>query len=100
MPCGMGLETSFTFVFSLRPDVNEATLKVVRGQVSANEAKGRVRITRAGLGDTCCVPSGIAALYNNLPADRRSIVWVQGSKHGYIPPQPNQRVELPSGSTK
>ena len=44
MPCGMGLETSFTFVFSLRPDVNEATLKVIRGQVSANEAKGRVRI--------------------------------------------------------
>ena len=65
----------------------------------AKRAKGRVEITRAGLGDTCCMPSSIAALYNNLPADRRSIVWVQGSKHGYVPPMPNQSVSLPSGKT-
>jgi len=65
----------------------------------ARRAKCPVKIVRAGLGDTCCSPSGIAALYNCLPDDRRSIVWAQGSKHGYIPPMPNQSVELPSGKT-
>ncbi len=65
----------------------------------AKRAKCRVEITRAGLGDTCCVPSTIAVLYNALPADRRSIVWVQGSRHGYVPPVASQSIELPSGKT-
>ncbi len=65
----------------------------------AKRAKCFVAIERAGLGDTCCLPSSIAILYNKLAADRRSIVWVQGSKHGYVPPMPNQSVELPSGKT-
>ncbi len=46
----------------------------------------RVRVTRAGLGDYTCPPSGVAAFYNNLSRPK-SIVWMQGSTHGYVPPQ-------------
>ncbi len=42
-------------------------------------------ITRAGLGDYCCPPMGLAKLWNNLSCPRK-IVWVQGSEHGYVPP--------------
>ena len=42
-------------------------------------------ITRAGLGDYCCPPMGLAKLYNNIPGNKK-IVWVQGSEHGYVPP--------------
>lgn len=62
----------------------------------AKRAKAKVFISRAGLGDTCCMPSSIQAIYNNLPEDKRSILWVQGSKHGYVPTLPNQCVELPA----
>ena len=47
-------------------------------------------ITRAGLGDYVCPPSGVAVLFNNVPAAGKKIVWVQGSEHGYVPPAPNQ----------
>ena len=42
-------------------------------------------ITRAGLGDYCCPPMGLAKLWNNIPANKE-IHWVQGSEHGYVPP--------------
>ena len=45
----------------------------------------RVDIPRAGLGDYTCQPSGIAILWNNLTCPK-SILWMQGSEHGYIPP--------------
>ena len=45
----------------------------------------RVRITRAGLGDYTCPPSGVAAFYNSLSCPK-SIVWVQGSTHSEVPP--------------
>ena len=48
--------------------------------------KCRVTITRAGLGDYTCPPSGVAVLYNNLPCDK-TINWVQGSTHGHVPPK-------------
>ncbi len=48
-----------------------------------------VNITRAGLGDYVCPPSGIAMIYNNVKGPKR-IFWVQGSTHGYVPPSPNQ----------
>ncbi len=48
--------------------------------------KCKLTITRAGLGDYCCPPSGIAVLYNNLPCDK-TINWVQGSTHGHVPPE-------------
>ena len=43
-----------------------------------------VEITRAGLGDYACPPSGVAIMYNNLKC-KKSIVWHQGSEHSYIP---------------
>ena len=45
----------------------------------------RTVITRAGLGDYCCPPMGLAKLYNNIPGNKE-INWVQGSEHGYVPP--------------
>lgn len=47
----------------------------------------RVDITRAGLGDYTCPPSGLMAFWNNLACPKR-IVWVQGSTHSYVPPKP------------
>ena len=52
-----------------------------------------VDISRAGLGDYTCPPSGVAALYNALHCPK-SIVWVQGSTHGYVPPEPHQTFTL------
>lgn len=52
-------------------------------------AKCPVEITRAGLGDYTCPPSGLAAYYNAIPGPK-SIKWVQGSRHGFVPPEPNQ----------
>ncbi|MBR2345729.1 MAG: acetylxylan esterase [Lentisphaeria bacterium] len=47
--------------------------------------KARVYIRRAGLGDYTCPPSGLAISYNNLATPNKSISWVQGSDHGFIP---------------
>ena len=47
----------------------------------------RVEITRAGLGDYTCPPMGIARLWNAIHPGNRSILWVQGSTHGYTPPE-------------
>ena len=55
--------------------------------------KCRVEITRAGLGDYCCPPSGVAILYNNLKCPKK-INWVQGSTHGYVPPERHQAFSL------
>ena len=46
----------------------------------------RTIITRAGLGDYCCPPMGLAKLWNGIPGNKE-ICWVQGSEHGYVPPQ-------------
>ena len=45
----------------------------------------RTVITRAGLGDYCCPPMGLAKLYNNIPSNKE-IHWMQGSQHGHVPP--------------
>lgn len=52
-------------------------------------AKCPVEITRAGLGDYVCPPSGLAAYYNAIRTPK-SIWWVQGSQHGFVPTSPNQ----------
>ena len=57
--------------------------------------KCRVEITRAGLGDYCCPPSGVSILYNNLKCPKK-INWVQGSTHGYVPPEEHQHFSLTS----
>ena len=46
----------------------------------------KVVIPRAGLGDYCCPPMGLAKLWNNISVPRKQITWVQGSQHGYVPP--------------
>ena len=43
-------------------------------------------ISRAGLGDYICPPAGLAKLWNSIPSNK-SIRWVQGSEHGYVPPE-------------
>ena len=45
----------------------------------------KVTITRAGLGDYTCPPSGVAILYNNMTCPKQ-INWMQNSTHGYLPP--------------
>lgn len=47
--------------------------------------KATVHIRRAGLGDYTCPPSGLLLSYKNLATPRKSITWVQGSDHGFIP---------------
>lgn len=47
--------------------------------------KAEVRILRAGLGDYTCPPSGLAISYLNLATPKKSIRWVQGSNHGFVP---------------
>lgn len=44
-----------------------------------------VTIPRCGLGDYTCPPSGVTVFYNNLKASKK-ITYVQGSTHGYVPP--------------
>lgn len=46
----------------------------------------RTEIIRAGLGDYCCPPMGLAKLWNAIPGGNKKVLWVQGSKHGYVPP--------------
>lgn len=50
----------------------------------------KVEITRAGLGDYCCPPSGIWAMWNNLPCAKKC-TWVQGSTHGHVPKDPTNQ---------
>ena len=44
-----------------------------------------VNITRAGMGDYVCPPSGVAICYKNIASPRKSIAWYQGSDHGFVP---------------
>lgn len=53
----------------------------------ARRIRSRFVVTRAGLGDYVCPPSGIAALYNAVTAPKK-IVWMQDSDHGYQPRDP------------
>lgn len=47
----------------------------------------KVEIQRAGLGDYTCPPSGLAICYKNLATPHKSIRWVQGSNHAFVPKQ-------------
>lgn len=46
-----------------------------------------VEITRAGLGDYACPPSGVTVLYNAIKTPKK-ILWFQGSTHGFVPKNP------------
>jgi cephalosporin-C deacetylase-like acetyl esterase len=61
----------------------------------AKRIKCPIVISRAGLGDYTCPPSGLAILYNNISSPKK-IVWYQGSTHGFVPPKPHKiTVEQP-----
>ena len=49
----------------------------------------RTTITWAGLGDYICPPSGVMAFYNALRCPK-SITFIQGAMHIYMPPEPHQ----------
>ncbi len=49
----------------------------------------RTTITWAGLGDYICPPSGVMAFYNAIPG-HKSITFIQGAMHLYVPPAPQQ----------
>ena len=51
----------------------------------------RTTITWAGLGDYICPPSGVMAFYNAIPS-HKSITFIQGAMHLYVPPAPRQTV--------
>ena len=59
----------------------------------ARRVKCRLSIERAGLGDYTCPPSGLAVLFNELKGEK-SIKWVQGSRHGFVPAGENQEFEI------
>lgn len=44
----------------------------------------------AGLGDYVCPPSGVSILYNNIKGPK-TIEYIQGSTHGYNPPNPKKQ---------
>ena len=50
-------------------------------------ASCRLVIPRAGLGDYCCPPTGLVKMWNNITNENAEIHWVQGSQHGYVPPE-------------
>lgn len=53
----------------------------------AKRIRAETTIT-AGLGDYVCPPSGLAVLYNNIPAGTpKSIEYRQGATHAYHPPR-------------
>ena len=52
-----------------------------------------VRITRAGLGDYICPPTGVMAFYNNLTCPK-SVSLLQNSTHGYVPAAPQHVFEI------
>ena len=50
--------------------------------------KATVEIRRVSLGDYTSPPSGITILYNNLATPHKSIRFVQGSDHMFVPDDP------------
>lgn len=60
----------------------------------------RFNVSRAGLGDYTCPPSGISLMFNALPCERKRIHWVQGSTHGFAPAEPNQTYDIAFGEWK
>lgn len=62
-----------------------------------------IDVTRAGLGDYVCPPSGLAVLYNNIASKNKSIKWFQGSTHGFVPKNPQTlfiKAETPDSSAR
>lgn len=50
--------------------------------------QAEVMIRRGGLGDYICPPSGVAISYLNLATPNKTVLWHQGSDHGFVPEDP------------
>ncbi len=96
------LDQDVTRCFAYKPwccDLGGITLERIRGWRpdytealayfdAANQAK-RIKCETyvdTGLGDYVCPPSSVTVLYNNLAAQKKKIVYIQGATHGYNPP--------------
>ena len=69
-----------------RPDYT-AALEYFDPVNHAKRIKAETSIT-TGLGDYVCPPSGISVLYNNIQSAKK-LEYIQGSTHGYNPPNPS-----------
>ena len=58
----------------------------------------RAEIARLGMGDYTCPPRGVLLSYYNMGCPV-TVKLVQGSNHGYVPPEPNQTFTLSRGET-
>lgn len=54
----------------------------------------KFKIPRFGLGDYICPPTGVMAMYNNLPCRDKRATGFQNSQHGYVVPRPRQMLEI------
>jgi len=54
----------------------------------------RFGIPRFGLGDYTCPPTGVMAMYNNVPCPDKRATGFQNSTHGYVVPRPRQMIEI------
>ena len=57
-------------------------------------------IVRAGMGDSCCTPTGLAMLYLDAACRDKQITFTQGSTHGYIPIQREDHVWKSAGAAQ
>ena len=51
-------------------------------------------ITSFGLGDYICPPTGVMAMYNNVPCEKKHATGFQNMQHGYVVPRPRQMLEI------
>lgn len=96
-----GLDQQVTFCLAGKPwccDLGGVTLGRQRGWRpgytpalgyfdAANHAK-RIRafvLVDIGLGDYVCPPSGVTAMFNNIPSANKKLVYMQGATHGFTP---------------
>ena len=47
-----------------------------------------------GLGDYICPPTGVMAMYNNVPCEKKSAVGNQNAQHDYTMPNPRQTLKI------
>jgi len=57
-------------------------------------ATTKFQIPRFGLGDYICPPTGVMAMYNNVPCTDKRATGFQNSTHGYVVPRPRQMLEI------
>ena len=51
-------------------------------------------MTSFGLGDYICPPTGVMAMYNNVPCIKKRATGFQNMQHSYVVPRPRQMLEI------